>query len=145
MIQIGLVLIVSALFLATYVIGCIVMADEPHPAVIMGVGILLSAIVGGFYGTILSQALNPDTYYLPCEVVATNDYCTYFGTVDSDSQEICAVETSDHIWPDDVPYLLHMDTKGSLYAKQKITFQDWLAMQEEPEVDISVGNIEEVL
>lgn len=27
----------------------------------------------------------------------------------------------------------------------KITFQDWLAMQEEPEDDISVSNLEEVL
>lgn len=31
------------------------------------------------------------------------------------------------------------------YGKIKITFQDWFAMQEEPEDDISVGNIEEVL
>lgn len=31
------------------------------------------------------------------------------------------------------------------YGKHKITFHDWLAMQEEPEDDISVSSLEEVL
>lgn len=52
-------------------------------------------------------------YYLPCEIVATNETSTYFGTVDQDIQQIYAAETGDHVWPDDVPYLLHMDAKGT--------------------------------
>lgn len=123
--QIGFVLIIFVLFLVMYVSGCMVMAIEPHPAVTLGVGIMLSAIVGGFFGTALYQALNADTYYLPCEIVATNDYCTYFGTVDSDSQEIYAVETGDHIWPDDVPYLLHMDSKGTEDTKDDEVLVVW--------------------
>lgn len=54
-----------------------------------------------------------DTYYLPCEIVAQNETSTYFGTVDAEYQEIYAVETRCHEWPDDVPYLLYMDSKGT--------------------------------
>ncbi len=54
-----------------------------------------------------------ETYYLPCEVIATNETSTYFGTVDQDTQQIYAVNTGDHQWPDDVPYLLHMDSMGT--------------------------------
>lgn len=56
---------------------------------------------------------NDDTYYLPCEIVAQNETSTYFGTVDAEYQEIYAVETRCHEWPDDVPYLLYMDSKGT--------------------------------
>lgn len=125
MIQIGLVLAICTLFLAVYMLGCIAAADEAHPATILGIGLMLSAVAGGFFGTVVFQSLNPDTYYLPCEVVATNDYCTYFGTVDSDSQEIYAVETGDHIWPDDVPYLLHMDSKGTKDSKDDEVLVVW--------------------
>lgn len=31
------------------------------------------------------------------------------------------------------------------YSKQKITFHEWLVMQEEPEDDISISNLKEVL
>lgn len=54
-----------------------------------------------------------DLYYLPCEVVATNEASTYFGAVDQDTQQIYAVNTGDHQWPDDVPYLLHVDSMGT--------------------------------
>lgn len=56
----------------------------------------------------------PDTYdnikYIPAEIVATNDESTYFGTPDG---HIYAVETGLHRWPDDVPYLLNVDTNGT--------------------------------
>lgn len=111
MIQIGLALIMTVLFLVMYAIGGWVMESEPHPLAMLGIGIILSVVASSCLSMALLQFLNTDPYYLPCEVVATNDYCTYFGTVDSDSREIYAVETGDHIWPDDVPYLLNMDTK----------------------------------
>ena len=123
--QIGMILAVCALFLTVYVTGCMATANESHPAVILGVGFMLSAIVGGFLGSSLPLALNPDTYYLPCEIVAANDYCTYFGAVDSDSQEIYAVETGDHVWPDDVPYLLYMDGKGTKDVKDDEVLVIW--------------------
>lgn len=125
MIQIGMILAVCALFLAVYLTGCMAAASDSHIAVVLGAGFMLSAIAGGFLGSSLSLALNPDTYYLPCEIVAANDYCTYFGTVDSDSQEIYAVETGDHIWPDDVPYLLHMDSKGTKDTKDDEVLVIW--------------------
>lgn len=76
-------------------------------------GILLSFLVAVVMCSLLEVTAPDDTYYLPCEVLASNDTSTYFGTVDSGSQEIFAVETGDHIWPDDVPYLLYMDGKGT--------------------------------
>lgn len=52
-------------------------------------------------------------------------------------------------------YLFHMGNPGIIggwtgmgshrYGAIKLTFQDWLAMQEEPTDDISVSNLEEVL
>jgi hypothetical protein len=125
MIQIGMILIVSVLFLVVYVTGWMATVSESHPAVILGAGLMLSAIAGSFLGSFLFLALNQDTYYLPCEIVAANDYCTYFGTVDSDSQKIYAVETGDHIWPDDVPYLLHMDSKGTKDTKDDEVLVVW--------------------
>lgn len=59
------------------------------------------------------QSGTPDTYYLPCEIVSVNETSTYFGTVDQDIQMIYAAETGDHDWPDDVPYLLCMDSMGT--------------------------------
>lgn len=66
-------------------------------------------------------------YYLPCEVVATNETSTYFGTVDQDTQQIYAVKTGDHIWPDDVPYLLYMDGKGTKTATDDEVLMVWRA------------------
>lgn len=66
-------------------------------------------------------------YYLPCEIVATNETSTYFGTVDQDTQQIYAVETGDHIWPDDVPYLLHMDGKGTKTVTDDEVLMVWRA------------------
>ena len=66
-----------------------------------------------------------DEYYLPCEIVAYNDTYTYFGTVDSASQELFAVETGNHIWPDDVPYLLYMDGKGTKDVKDDEVLAVW--------------------
>lgn len=63
-----------------------------------------------FYNYIANQN---GEYYLPCEIVAKNDGCTFFATVDSENQEIFAAYTGDHEWPEDVPYLLHMDGKGT--------------------------------
>ena len=48
--------------------------------------------------------------YIPAEIVATNDESTYFGTP---SGHIYAAETGLHHWPDDVPYLLNVDTNGT--------------------------------
>lgn len=125
MIQIGMILMVSLLFLTVYVTGCMMTANESYPAVLLAVGFMLSVIFGGFLGSFLFLALNQDTYYLPCEIVAKNEGCTFFATVDSDSQKIYAVETGDHIWPDDVPYLLHMDSKGTKDTKDDEVLVVW--------------------
>lgn len=66
-------------------------------------------------------------YYLPCEIVATNETSTYFGTVDQDNQQIYAVETGNHIWPDDVPYLLHMDGKKTETVTDDEVLMVWRA------------------
>ena len=90
------------------------------------IGIALSTLFAGlFWCACFMETNNEDTYYLPCEVLASNDTSTYFGAVDSDSQEIYAVETGDHIWPDDVPYLLHMDSKGTKDTKDDEVLVIW--------------------
>lgn len=48
-------------------------------------------------------------YYLPAEIVATNDTSTYFGCENGQIYYI----TSDDAWADDVPYLLYMDGMGT--------------------------------
>ena len=90
------------------------------------IGIALSTLFAGlFWCACFMETNNEDTYYLPCEVLASNDTSTYFGTVDSDSQEIFAVETGDHVWPDDVPYLLYMDGKGTQDVKDDEVLVIW--------------------
>ena len=90
------------------------------------IGIVLSTLFAGLlWCAYFMETNNEDTYYLPCEVLASNDISTYFGTVDSDSQEIFAVETDDHIWPDDVPYLLCMDGKGTTDMKDDEVLVVW--------------------
>lgn len=59
------------------------------------------------------QEDQPSEYYLPCEIVATNETSTYFGTVDQDTVQIYAVCTGENEWSNDVPYLLHMDSMGT--------------------------------
>lgn len=66
-------------------------------------------------------------YYLPCEIVAVNETSTYFGTVDQDTVQIYAVETGDHDWPDDVPYLLHMDKMGTKDVTDDEVLMVWRA------------------
>ena len=90
------------------------------------IGIALSTLFAGlFWCACFMETNNEDTYYLPCEVLASNDTSTYFGTVDSDSQEIFAVETGDHVWLDDVPYLLYMDGKGTQDVKDDEVLVIW--------------------
>ena len=95
------------------------MISDKGYAIDMGERILLGAIefllgcslfVLPYYK---GYANNDGTYYLPCEIVAQNETSTYFGTVDAKYQEIYAVETRCHEWPDDVPYLLYMDSKST--------------------------------
>lgn len=75
----------------------------------------------------MSAIYSGTEYYLPCEIVAVNETSTYFGTVDQDIQQIYAVETSDHIWSDDVPYLLHMDGKGTKTVTDDEVLMVWRA------------------
>nr|DAJ59215.1 MAG TPA: hypothetical protein [Caudoviricetes sp.] len=90
------------------------------------IGIVLSTLFAGlFWCAYFMETNNEDTYYLPCEVLASNDTSTYFGAVDSGSQEIFAVKTGDHVWPDDVPYLLYMDGKGTQDVKDDEVLVIW--------------------
>lgn len=74
----------------------------------------LSLIVATYMmGVVSARNTINEFYYLPCEIVATNESSTYFGTVDFDTQQIYAADTENHHWPDDVPYLLHMDSVGT--------------------------------
>lgn len=66
-------------------------------------------------------------YYLPCEIVAVNETSTYFGTVDQDTTQIYAVETADHEWPNDIPYLLHMDSMGTKDVTDDEVLMVWRA------------------
>ena len=75
----------------------------------------------------LNALYSGSEYYLPCEVVAANETSTYFGTVDQDTQQIYAVETEGHIWPDDVPYLLHMDGKDTKTVTDDEVLMVWRA------------------
>ena len=116
-----IVLILFVLYWAGFIAS--VCKCSPELAVVMGA--CLAVFSGAVLGFSLHQDISPKGYYLPCEIIATNDYCTYFGTVDSDSQEIYAVETGDHIWPDNVPYLLHMDSKGTKDIKDDEVLVVW--------------------
>ena len=92
------------------------------------IGVVLSTLFAGlFWCAFFMETNNENTYYLPCEVLASNDTSTYFGTVDSGSQEIFAVETGGHVWPDDVPYLLYMDGKGTKDVKDDEILVVWMA------------------
>lgn len=72
-------------------------------------GALLILAAGIMFGKGLPD-LDDNVRYIPAEIVATNDESTYFGTPDG---HIYAVETGLHRWPDDVPYLLNVDTNGT--------------------------------
>lgn len=93
--------------------------------------IICSSLIGFLVSAILLTALNsnkPDEfYYLPCEVVAANETSTYFGTVDSDIQQIYAAATGSHRWPDDVPYLLYMDSMGTKEQNDDEILVVWMA------------------
>lgn len=69
----------------------------------------------------------PTDYYLPCEVVAHNDGYTIFTTVDQDEQRLISVETGDHDWPDDAPYLLYIDPNGTWETSDDIVMSVWRA------------------
>lgn len=122
---ITLIFAIFALSFSLCSLGFALGVSNANPVISMSLVVGFSALVGVLFGTTTYKELNQDTYYLPCEVVATNDYCTYFGTVDSDFQEVYTVETGNHIWPDDVPYLLHMDSKGTKDTKDDEVLVVW--------------------
>ena len=119
------IFLTSIIIFALYWTGLMAGACEFSLEVTVMIGVCIAAFFGAVFGFALHQDISPKGYYLPCEIIATNDYCTYFGTVDSDSQEIYAVETGDHIWPDNVPYLLHMDSKGTKDIKDDEVLVVW--------------------
>lgn len=108
-------LLFMLIFCISYTFGC---QRDPRKWVDVLLGAVLALGAAGFVAMLAPSlyvnkiALRGD-YYLPCEIVAKNEGCTFFATVDSDSQEVFAAYTGDHEWPDDVPYLLHMDGKGT--------------------------------
>lgn len=94
-------------------IVCTVIAfsiDMPKAGAVCLVCILMCVIM---IACCKAQNVEFSEYYLPCEIVATNETSTYFGTVDHDKTQIYAVYTGDNEWPDDVPYLLHMNDMGT--------------------------------
>lgn len=110
----------------SYFIGGLIATDrttQDYAAILFVVGILCTA--GALLG--MEAICSGSEYYLPCEIVATNETSTYFGTVDQDTQQIYAVETGDHIWPDDVPYLLHMDGKETRTVTDDEVLMVWRA------------------
>ena len=121
----GWIVMIAVLCFVMYVFACEVMSADPPPVVTVAAGVVISACIGVVVGPALYDMAVPDEYYLSCEIVACNDTYTYFGTIDSDSQEIFAVETGNHIWPDDVPYLLHMDGKGTKDVKGDEVLAVW--------------------
>lgn len=72
-------------------------------------GIMLVFAAGIVFGIGITDT-DDSVRYIPAEIVATNDTSTYFGTPDG---HIYAVETRLHYWPDDVPYLLDVNTNGT--------------------------------
>lgn len=116
MVLLWIVLLTVFGFLA---IGLYSMLSGQEGAIDMG-GAILLGVIEFLLGCLLfalpynkGYSTDDDTYYLPCEIVAQNETSTYFGTVDAEYQEIYAVETRCHEWPDDVPYLLYMDSKST--------------------------------
>lgn len=119
------IVVIFVLCFVLYAFACMVMSADPPPVVTVVAGVFVSVFIGGVVGPTLYDMTVPDEYYLPCEIVVSNDTYTYFGTADSDSQEIFAVETGNHIWPDDVPYLLYMDGKGTKDVKDDEVLAVW--------------------
>ena len=115
MVLLWVVLLVLFGFLATILYS---MLSGQKGTIDMEGGILLGIIEFLLGGLLFDLPYNKgystddDTYSLPCEIVAQNETSTYFGTVDAEYQEIYAVETRCHEWPDDVPYLIYMYSKG---------------------------------
>lgn len=102
------------LFFAAYsyfISGFIGSNQESYSATITLFVVGIICTCAAVYG--MDAMYSGSEYYLPCEIVAVNETSTYFGTVDQDIQQIYAMETGDHIWPDDVPYLLYMDGKNT--------------------------------
>lgn len=121
----GWIVVTAVSCFAVYVFACVVMSADPPPVLTVAVGVFISAFIGGAVGPALYDMAVPGEYYLPCEIVACNDTYNYFGTVDSDSQKLFAVETGNHIWPDNVPYLRYMDGKGTKDAKDDEVLAVW--------------------
>lgn len=91
-----------------------------------GVLCVIFVVILGFVGLVCADS-TVASYYLPCEIVATNETSTYFGTVDQDTVQIYAVCTGENEWPDDVPYLLHMDSMGTQDVTDDEVLMVWRA------------------
>lgn len=59
--------------------------------------------------TVLRPSPTPQDYYLPAEIVAENEISTYFGCENGHIY----YASRNPSWPDDVPYLLYMDSQGT--------------------------------
>ena len=59
-----------------------------------------------------SAPLQEELYYLPAEVVDTQDGQTRFAQIDGESPTLY-IYTVPGIFPDHIPYLLTMDTQGT--------------------------------
>lgn len=123
--SIGVFVVLGVATLLFFVSG--LMATDSDLSELAVIITIIGFVLVGAVLFLVSAANHYDEYYLPCEIVATNDTSTYFGTVDQDIQQIYAVETGDHIWPDDVPYLLHMDGKETKTVTDDEVLMVWRA------------------
>lgn len=62
-----------------------------------------------FVAWVIGKTQTPDFQYVPAEYIAENSTSTYFGTEDGN---IFWIQNEFH-YPEHVPYLLGMDTKGT--------------------------------
>lgn len=86
----------------------IIRGDDTELRITFGVVEFIAILM--LYGSLMGRVNStPDFQYVPAEIVATNLTSTYFGTEDGN---IYYIQKNPH-WPDDVPYLLGMDTKGT--------------------------------
>lgn len=107
-IKIVILLVYVVIFIALAVLAFWLEAPK-----IGGCCLIFAIMFAAFMATYKDNTVIHSEYYLPCEIVATNETSTYFGTVDQDKTQIYAVYTGDNEWPEDVPYLLHMDDMGT--------------------------------
>lgn len=77
------------------------------------------------------RSLSDETYYLPAEVISSQGGSTIFGQVDGQQPSNYAYSVSG-TYPDDVPYLLSMDSLGTKDPADDQVLVVWLPAAGEP-------------